>query len=119
VDRVQNLTHKGKTIILVDLSNCKPEDSMAVIPIAQKKIAASPPKSARILTDVTNSTYTAQVANAIKEFGKANTPYVKKSVVVGADGVRAILMNTVIFLTRREIKLFDTRQSALDYLALD
>jgi hypothetical protein len=46
-----------------------------------------------------------------------NTPYIKASAVVGANGIRLVLLQTAIFLTRREIKAFPTRQKAMDWLA--
>ncbi len=69
-----------------------------------------------VLTDVTEAHYDKEVADAMKEFVKNNTPYVKASAVVGADGVRLILLQTVIFLSRREIKAFPDRNSAMDWL---
>jgi hypothetical protein len=114
--RFGTLVHKGKQIVLVDLSNCAPEETLKVLPIAKTGIGRLPPKSALVLTDVTNATYTKEVAAAIKDFSDKNTPYVKASVVVGADGIRQILLQTVSMLTRREIKLCKTRPEALDWL---
>jgi len=70
-----------------------------------------------VMTDVTGATYNQEVANAIKSFVQDNTPHIKASAVVGADGVRLVLLNTVIFLTRRELKTFKTRQEAQEWLA--
>ena len=41
----------------------------------------------------------------------------KASAVIGADGVSQILLSTVIFLTRREIKQFNAIQEAKDWLS--
>jgi hypothetical protein len=110
-------THRGKRVVLVDLAHSQPAQSTAVLPQAHRLIAVAGPKSALVLTDVTNATYNKDVAAAIKEFVSKNTPHIKASAVVGADGVRGILLQTVIFLTRREIKTFDNRAAALDWLA--
>jgi hypothetical protein len=116
--RVQKLTHSGKTIVLVDLSSCQPDEALKqVLPTAKTMIAQSPPKSALILTDVTNSSYTKEVAEALKAWSKSNTPYVKASAVVGADGLRAVLLQTVKLLTRREIKPCKSRDEAMTWLA--
>jgi hypothetical protein len=117
MNRVQALRHKGKSIILVDLSHCTPNESLEAIPNAQEVIAKAGPKNALVMTDVTEATYNQAVAAAIKSFVQVNTPYMKGSAVVGADGVRLILLNTVIFLTRRELKTFKTRIEAQDWLA--
>jgi hypothetical protein len=116
MSRFEILSHKGKQVILVDLSNSVPDETLKVLPVAKAAIAKFPPKSALVLTDVTNATYNKDVASAIKDFSDKNTPFVKKSVVVGADGIRLVLLQTVTMLTRREIKTCKTRQEALDWL---
>jgi len=117
MDRIKKITQNGKTIILVDLSNAKPEDVVTTIPLAYSTISTYAAKSALVLTNVTNATYNKDVAESIKNFVKNNTPYIRASAVVGAEGVRLILLNTVIFLTRREIKTFNTLPEALTWLA--
>ena len=117
MDRVQTLIHQGKGIILVDLSRCSPAQVMEVLPVAQALIAAQPARSARVLTDATDATHTRDVSEAMRAFSAANTPYVKASAVVGATGGRAILLQSVALFTRREIKPFETRAEALDWLA--
>ena len=117
MSRVETLSYKGKRITIVDLSHCPPDETLKVLPAAKAAIAKSPPKSALVLADVTGAIYNKEVAAAIKDFTDKNTPYVKASAVVGADGVRLILLQTVIMLTRREIKTCAARQEALDWLA--
>ena len=115
--RVDTIMHKGMRVVLVDISETQPAESTAVLPQAHNLIAMAGQKSALVLTDVSDATYNKDVAAAIKDFVGKNTPYIKASAVVGADGVRGILLQTVIFLSRREIKTFDDRASALDWLA--
>jgi hypothetical protein len=69
------------------------------------------------LTDITGAVYNEDVAAAIKDFSDKNTPRVRGSAVVGAAGVQLILLQTVIMLTRHEIKTFSKRPEALVWLA--
>jgi hypothetical protein len=117
MERIQKVSHKGKTIILMDFSNCKPAETIELMGAAEKVIATSAPKKALILSDVTGAMYTKEVAERMKEFTKHNTPYVLGSAAVGVSGVQMILLQTLIFITRREIKLFPSRQEAMDWLA--
>lgn len=117
MEKVQKFSYKGREMILIDLSFSKPEESLQIIPKARSVIGKCSPKSALVLTDVTEAVYNQDVATAIKSFVQINTPFIKASAVVGAEGVRLILLNTVIFLTRRELKTFKTRQEAQDWLA--
>lgn len=117
MDRVQLVKHNGQEIVLIDLSQCPVNELKPALAAASDIIINSPPKSRRVLTDVTEANYNKEVADAMKEFVHNNTPYIKASAVVGAEGVRLILLQTVIFLSRREIKAFADRNQAMDWLA--
>lgn len=117
MNRVIVINHKGKNIVCINLSNATVEEISLILKEASTVISRQGAKTARILTDVTNATYTRQVSEAIKSFTANNTPYVHASAVIGIDGVRQVLLQAVILLTRREIKVFSNRQAALDFLA--
>jgi hypothetical protein len=112
----QTSVHKGKSVVIVDLSNSQPEEFSPVLDEAHKIIASMAPKSALILTDGTNAVYNTNSSNLMKDFSSKNTPFVKASAVVGADGMRKILVTAVAALTKREIRTFDKREEALDWL---
>lgn len=118
MERVLKCTRNGKTIVVLDLSNSQPEETMDALPAAHELISTFNQKSALVLTDVRNATYNKQVAEGIKGFVRDNTPYIRASAVVGAEGISQILLNTVVFLTRREIKAFDDREKAMDWLVM-
>ncbi len=113
---IETIVHKGKSIVIVDISGCNTDEVALTISEASKKISALPPKSGLILTDVTATIYNQATSNYIKDFSSKNTPFVKASAVVGADGLREVLLKTVAMITKREIKPFDTRAEAFDWL---
>ncbi len=117
MDRVSVIQYQEKEIVLLDFSNGRPQDTVGAIPEAMKLIAERGQKTkSLVLTDVTGAIYNKDVAEGIKDLVKNNTPYIKASAVVGADGVRLILLQTVIYLSRRDLKTFSTRQEAMDWL---
>ncbi len=111
------ILHKGKTITIVDLSNKSTPQIVDALGAAQKQISAMPPKSARILTDNTNAEVNKEVVGAILQFAKANTPYVKYSAAVGAEKLKNVILTNISTAVGREIKNFNTRTEALDWLA--
>lgn len=113
---LETIQHKGKSIFVLDLSSANSGDVKEITEAAHSKIASVPPKSALILTDVTDAVYNNVSSAAIKDFTSRNTPYVKASAVVGADGLRAVLLQAVAAITKREIKTFHSRQDAMDWL---
>lgn len=110
------LKHKGKDIVLVNLANCSPQSTFSILDEAHVIIAKHAPKSALILTDSTGATYNSEVSNAMKDFSSKNTPYVKGSAVVGADAMRKVLVAAIRVATKRDIRTFDSREEAMDWL---
>ena len=112
----ETISYKEKTIVIVDISNTKPGEAIIALREAQEQISKLPPKSALILTDATNAVYNGASSAAMKEFASKNTPFVKASAVVGADSFRAILLEAIRLLTRRDIKACETREEAMEWL---
>jgi len=110
------IQHKGKSIVLVNLADCSPQSTFTILDDAAALIARSAPKSALVLTDSTNATYNSEVSTAMKNFSSKNTPYVKGSAVVGADAMRKVLVAAIRVATKRDIRTFDTRDQAMDWL---
>ncbi len=110
------VSYKGKSIVLVDLSNSTTEQLVVALKEAQAKISKLPANSALIMTDATKAAYNQETGAAIKEFAAKNTPYVKASAVVGVEGAKTVLQNVVSMQTRRNIASFPSRGEAMDWL---
>ncbi len=108
--------YKGKRIAVLDISNSKPAEAVAAYKGAQQKIMAMPKNSVLILTDASNAVYNKDSADATKEFVAKNTPFVKASAVVGADGMREMVKNTASVQSHRKIESFKTQKEAMDWL---
>jgi hypothetical protein len=111
------IPYKGKSIVMVDISNTTTEQLVAALKDAQAKISKLPVSSALIMTDATKAAYTQETGMAIKEFAAKNTPYVKASAVVGVEGMKAVLQTAVAMQNKRDIAAFATRGEAMDWLA--
>ena len=110
------LVHQNKKIILADFSNTKPDEQLLAFPEIQEHISANPEKSVLLLTDVTNAIYNSASSAAIKEWSSKNTPFVKASAVVGASGFLAVVLAGIRLFTGRDIRSFDSRNEAMDWL---
>lgn len=116
-ERAQVIKHQGKEVVCIDLTQLNSNSDISIVlDEAAMLIRTGPPRSKLIMTDVTKTKYTKETAELMKDFTSKNTDYVKASAVVGAEGVQLILLQTIIFLTRREVKTFDDREAALDWL---
>jgi CRISPR/Cas system CSM-associated protein Csm5 (group 7 of RAMP superfamily) len=110
------VNHNGKEIVHINLADCPTEKVPDTLVAAHEVIKKFPQKSVLVFTDVTNATYTREISNAMKDFTRENTPYVKASAVKGAEGIRLVLLQTVALMTRREMKTFEDEKMAKDWL---
>ncbi len=111
------IEHNGKELIIVDISHCQPKESVQLINDAILLVKARAKKSVRLLTNVQDTVYDKDVFPALKDFVVSNIPYIMGSAVVGIDGVKKAIFNTVKFITTHEIRQFNTDQEAMDWLA--
>ncbi len=118
MEKVKWIKHLNKDILFVDLSNVQ-ETEMAIEAAeeAEKIIAGQPPNSVLTLFDYTGMRYDMHGVEAQKNYSVAVKPYVRASAVVGIDGLKNVIVRSVIRLTGRNIKLFADLKSAKDWLA--
>jgi hypothetical protein len=118
MDRTRLVEHRGTRILLFDYSHVRdPDEAVREIRRSMEVVAGQPPDSLRILTDVTGARYNTRVMQALKELAAHNKPYVRASAITGMSGLHRIAYQAVIAFSRRNIRVFDDREEALDWLA--
>ena len=116
--RIQFVIHKDKKILLEDFTNITVgSDFDKTIREAQAVIASQPPKSVLACFDATNCSFNTEMLNKMKKFTKANTPYIKKTTVIGINGLLQVALSAVSKFSGREFNTFNTREEAMDFLA--
>lgn len=117
-ERVKFVEHLGKSILVQDLTDSvSAEENMGVFDRTQEIVLSQPPRSVRLLTNVTNAHYSPEAVEHMKQFSKTVTPHMLASAAVGVSGIKKIVLQSLIRLTGRRIVLFDTVEQALDWLA--
>lgn len=112
----QTVSHKGKEIFITDVSKCQAEEAKRVFDEAIQKITKLPLKSVLLITDSTDAVYNSETSTVTKHFSSSISAHIKGSAVVGADSMKKIMISTLRLLTKRDIKTFDTREQAMDWL---
>jgi hypothetical protein len=92
------------------------EVALAAIAEARIAIAATPPFSLRVLTDVTGSHMSFPVIVGLQDLARANAPHVTKSAVVGLSLPHRVALRQIRRLTGRDIREFAVRDEAVAYL---
>jgi len=118
MDRVKYLNHRGRDILIQDLTDSKSiEENIVVFDQTQGIIFAQPPKSVLLLTILINTHYSSKAVDRLKKFSLEVTPYIKASAAVGISGIKKVVYQTLSKLIGRKIHLFDSIDQALDWLA--
>jgi hypothetical protein len=113
-DRVRLIEHG---IVLLDFSDIKEPDKEIHRSAEAKRLIASQPRGqALVLTDVTGSNFSQRAIESLKDLVQHNKPYVKASALVGLSALTRVVFRAVVALTRRDIRVFESRKEAIAYL---
>src|SRR3981081_1900690 len=86
-DRIRFITHQGKQILLVDLSDCSTAEVERIIRAVPGVVTTRPRASVLILSDFTGASFDEEAVRAMKESAVFDKPYIKKSAWVGAENL--------------------------------
>ena len=117
--RIRFVLHKQKRVLLYDFTQLpNTGESLELIRHAKKIAAEQAEASLFTLTDISESRYDRDVTAALQDLAKHNKPYVIAGAAVGVSGLQKVVFRSILaFSGRNNIKLFDTREEALDWLA--
>lgn len=112
------ITHKGARIAYQDWSYGKPDEILSLIERAKALVVLQPKNSALVLINVKSASFNLAVTNALREFAKTNTPYVKCTAVYGVEGLQEVIFKGIITFTgRKNIVLAKTLEDGKEFLA--
>jgi hypothetical protein len=115
---LQWIQHNGKRILYADIASQKTEELLDIVERLKPVIEKEPPNSVLCICDVTDGKTNTEMMNALKEFAKYIDPYIKIIVILGIEGLKTILFNSVVMFTRsKKFFLKKSKEEALDWLA--
>ncbi len=118
-DRVGFIAHKGKQILIVDFTNCTPEEVPSVADEARRIITAQPQNSVLALADFTGAQFSRDAVTRIKEVTTYDRPYVKRAAWVHTESLPKVFYDAIKAFSQREFPTFGTREHALEFLVAD
>jgi hypothetical protein len=117
MERVYFTSYKGKKILIEDFSGMKPgPEFVELIAAAQKAISSQPAGSVLAVLDAANANYDTDILNRMKDFVKANKPYVKAACVTGLSGLKKVALSTLVQASGRSFGVMTTRDEAMEWL---
>ena len=118
-DRIRSISHKGKRILLVDISHCSIAEVKKFAELVPKFVGVYPKGSVLLLADFTGAQFDRETLTLLKEVAVFDRPHLKKSAWVGTEGLPKVFYENIKTFSQRELPTFKTREEALDYLAED
>lgn len=111
------ISYKGKTIVYLDFSDMKKVDDIKIcLNEGCEYIRKQSPNSVLTLTNTENMFFNNEVRKHFEEKVKGNAPYVKAGAIIGMTGLISIMYSAFVRFTGRNLKLFKSKEEALDYL---
>jgi len=104
-------------IVLLDFSGIRdPDNQLHLGDEARKLVAAQGRGNALVLTDVSDSAFTENAVNSLRDLARDNKPYVLASALGGLSALTRVVFRAVISLTGREIRVLGSRPEAVTWL---
>jgi len=113
---IRFITHKGKQILLVDCTNCSPEELEKISHVVPRYVTAQPRGSVLLLADFTGAKFNKKIMEAIKPGLVFDRPYLKRSAWVGTENLPKVFYQDLKAFSQRDLPTFKTREEALDWL---
>jgi hypothetical protein len=118
-ERIRFIDHKGKRVLLVDLSNCSANEVEEIARAVPDHVTVNPHSSVLVLTDFTGAAFDRDALRAMKEAAVFDKPFVKKSALIGTEDLPGSFYDELKSYSRRDLLIFKTREEALNWLAAD
>ena len=116
MDRVRFITHQGKQILFIDVTNCAAEEVIELLTEVQRIVTAQPRNSVLTLSDFTGAAFSRAAVTRMKEVAVFDRPYVKRAAFVGAQSLPKVFYEALKTFSQREFLKFKTREAAMDWL---
>jgi hypothetical protein len=121
---VQWIKHMNNDIILISYKGIHDEkeylkaikEATEFSVRAGEGVKIKSPKSLLLLVDITDSVLTIKIVETLKASANQAKPYCRKMAVVGVDGIKKILLNSVNRFARMDIRAIDDMLEAQNWL---
>ena len=111
------MEHKGKRIFYMDIATPNPEELKDITSQIELIYEKEPPKSILALCNVTGIAIKPESIQILKNFTKHNEPYAKMTAIIGVEGLKLVIFNSLLAFTKRKnLILKNTKEEALDWL---
>ena len=117
-ERIEEFTRDGKIFVYIDFSGItSDEDFSELCEIAGQVIAKYPEQSLYTISNIEKVRFDSNTKEIVVNFMQSNKPYVKYGIVIGIDGIKKMMVRSVLKLSgRANLNFCFTKEEAIDRL---
>jgi hypothetical protein len=116
--RIEEFTQDEKNFIYLDLSGFETNDEYKeFVETAKTCISKYAKNSLYTITNIKDVNFDSETKKVIAEWMNYNRPYVKFGAVIGFDGIKRMMVNSIFKLSSRKNMAFvSTKEEAVEWL---
>jgi hypothetical protein len=117
--RIEQFEYQEKKFIYYNVGNFKNNDQFKEFIEYAKKIIQqySQDSSLFSITNIEGVVYDTETKTVVSEWMDFNRPYIKQGVVIGLDGIKRIMVNSILKMSgRNNMKFLRSRNEAVEWL---
>jgi hypothetical protein len=118
-DPIRIVEHKGKKVLLADLSNCTAREVEKIALLVPSYVTSEPRGSVLLLADFTGAEFDRIAIERLKESVVFDRPHLKRSAWVGIERLPKVFYEHIKNFSQRDLPAFKTREEAMDWLVSD
>jgi hypothetical protein len=115
-DRIRFVEHRGKQILLADLSHCTPREVEKIALLVRSYVTNEPQGSVLLLADFTGAAFDRIAIERLKESAVFDRPHLKRSAWVGIEKLPKVFYEHIKNFSQRDLPAFATREQAMHWL---
>ncbi len=112
-------TEFGSEIFILNFAYEDIKEAVPLIDECARQVRQRPEGSVKTLTIVEKGKFDLALVDKLKDLTKGNSPYVNKAAVVGIKGLYKVVITAISIFSKRDFKLFDCKEEAINYLLQD
>jgi hypothetical protein len=118
--RIERFEYNGRKFIYYDVSRFKNNTQFKTFIEYAKTVIQQYPVEGSLysITNIEGVIYDTETKIVVAEWMDFNRPYIKRGAVIGLDGIKRIMVNSILKMSgRNNMKFFRTRDDAVQWLA--
>jgi hypothetical protein len=115
-ERIRYISHGEHRVLLLDFTNCTPEQVAEIADHVPALVTQEPAKSVLVVADFTGAEFTREAVERIKVATAIDRPYIKRAAWVLDANMPKAMYDSVRTFSARDFPVFSTREEALQHL---